>query len=282
MMHFYLKKVTKYVFALFLPTRYKKWFFKRYNLAFNEKFLEGIKFEKELYLLKFLLLSDNAVFFDIGANIGEYMYVASKYIKSENLYAFEPLKNLHIQLKQVFKIQKIYNFALSDSNSIKEFKIPIILNQKVFSRATLDLNFREIGEEKSEIIKIETKTLDDFVEENHILYIDLIKIDVEGHEYEIIKGGLKTLKTLKPIMIIEIDYKHHNNDINDIINKINLIGYSCYYFDLEHRKLREVIFDANVLQTKLRPNQKPEYNFIFFPKNDSLIELVNKINYQIK
>lgn len=76
-------------------------------------------------------------------------------------------------------------------------------------------------------IEIETDTLDNIFYDNNIK-VDFIKIDTEGWEYYILKGGEKTIKTFKPI--IQLEYSEINMkqcDINpeQLLNYINELGY---------------------------------------------------------
>ena len=76
--------------------------------------------------------------------------------------------------------------------------------------------------------KIETKRLDLFIEENHILNIDLMKIDVELHEPQVLRGMGKYLEKFKPSILIEIFNEDMWNQLQDIIKDLN---YQVFYID---------------------------------------------------
>ena len=69
-------------------------------------------------------------------------------------------------------------------------------------RATIH-TLNEVKNFKS--FNVETKKLDDF---NFLNKISFIKIDVEGHETEVIKGSLNIINKHKPILLVEIEEKH--------------------------------------------------------------------------
>ena len=72
--------------------------------------------------------------------------------------------------------------ALSDENTVAEFKIPVLKGEKVNSRGTLQVDFHEENEEKFVIEKVKVVKLDDFEPLKKKKKLDLIKIDVEGNE----------------------------------------------------------------------------------------------------
>ena len=54
----------------------------------------------------------------------------------------------------------------------------------------------------------------------------MIKIDVDGNEYDIIKSGEKTIKKFKPIIMIELcPFLHEDKHLNFIINFFNKLNY---------------------------------------------------------
>ncbi len=107
----------------------------------------------------------------------------------------------------------VLNCALSDKNSYKKFYL---------SQDSAHSSF--YSNEKS-YIKVKTMKLDDVIKKLKIDYkdISLIKIDVEGHEYFVLKGANKTLKKSKPFILIEI---WKDNTYKDrIFNLLNKNGF---------------------------------------------------------
>lgn len=56
-------------------------------------------------------------------------------------------------------------------------------------------------------VKVEVITIDEFVKRERIKKIDLIKMDIEGAEFDTLKGAIKTLKRDKPDLIITIYHR---------------------------------------------------------------------------
>ena len=84
--------------------------------------------------------------------------------------------------------------------------------------------------------------------------IGFIKIDVEGHEKNVIVGASKIIKKNKPVLLVEIEEKHTQNKVVNIIDFINTFGYKSYFFD--KKKLIEI---------KKNTNFGLKNNFIFLP-----------------
>ena len=147
---------------------------------------------------------------DIGAHKGGYLYNILKQIGPKgHLYAFEPqtiLYNYLVSLKRIFKWSNvtIEHIALSDNvGSVKLF-IPANKGKPTSPGASIvgSNNFREFKTEE-----VETDTLDRYCERNHIKP-GFLKVDVEGNELNVFKGGAETLKKYRPKLIFECEERH--------------------------------------------------------------------------
>jgi FkbM family methyltransferase len=260
-----MKNKIIHFFYLYFPNIYKKRYFKHSNSITWNNFKEKNE-EVELLLLN-NFLKNNAVFFDVGANNGTYINYASKF--TDKIYAFEPNPELFLRLKKLFSKVNLFNLALSNKSGNAQFKIPIINQKSLASRGTLNVDFKEDNEENQTIFDVKLNTLDKFVAKQKIAKIDVIKIDVEGHELEVIEGGKNTLTALKPILIIEIEERHHQNkNIFSIIQPILNLNYSCYYLDRTTKKLIQVD-EKFPKQNQQEIKNKSNYinNFIFLSKH---------------
>ncbi len=154
------------------------------------------------------------IVFDIGANIGETALRLSRLIEPGGcVFAFEPdalnysKADYNIKLNRVDNI-RLVNVGLGTVN--KSVKLYTVYDINRGMNRILDDD--DVPFEYSEI---QIMALDDFVSENAITQIDLIKIDVEGYEMEVLKGAIKSIGKYKPVIFAEIDdfylQQHHSS-----------------------------------------------------------------------
>lgn len=176
--------------------------------------------KKIVKALKFLNFYNLSTFIDIGAHKGESIDFFTKYFKIKNVYSFEANPQNFIDLKNKYKNNKnfiIENIALSSCISEKFFNQCQETSSSTFSNINynsvyLKKKIRLFGSFKKKNffkkIKINTDTLDNYLIKNNIKKICLLKIDTEGHEYEILKGLSKNIKIVKAII-----FEHHYDNM---------------------------------------------------------------------
>ena len=223
-----IKKTYKMIKRYFLKDKivvfnYK---YKNENISFkmkvNPKYSnvdEIIYFEKEYAtkIKKLLLknLKEKDLFIDIGANIGAISLLASKIVKK--VYSFEPVPFTYKRLLEQIKLNNSKNIIVVKKGlGSKKEKIPFYVNKydQGLSSVMPKKNYKKMF--------LEITTLDDFFK-NKIEKINFIKIDVEGYEFETLKGMKKTIEKNHPKIILEyspIFYKKiYGKKWYDIIKK---------------------------------------------------------------
>jgi FkbM family methyltransferase len=166
---------------------------------------------------KLFSLSNNAnIVFDIGANIGETTLNFSKRINSNGMiHSFEPADNCYKKLEKNILLNKFINikvnyFGLGDTEG-KFYLESDVKNNKGANKVHLN------SQKES---NIEIKRLDNYVENEKIEKIDLIKIDVEGFEYNVLIGGELSIGKFRPVLFIELDdnnLKQQNSSAQKLI-----------------------------------------------------------------
>ncbi|MCY0976982.1 FkbM family methyltransferase [Chryseobacterium wangxinyae] len=248
------------------PTFYKERYFKNLKYLTKDNFSQR-NVEPELVWIR-EYLNDDAVIFDIGANVGTFLYHFESKLKHQNIYAFEPNKKLNTRLKRLFPSMNISSVALSDENTTAEFKVPVIKGKMVASRGTLNTSYKEKGEERSYTETVEVIKLDDWTKSKNLQKIDFIKIDVEGNEMKTLFGGKETIQHYKPTLMVEMEQRHHDEPIWNKISEVESWGFEANYLNRKSfalEKLTHEILLKNISDEK----NKTDYinNIIFIPKN---------------
>jgi len=248
-----IKKDIEYIF--------KKIFFSESYLL-KRRLKRAIKknYEKELKIIeRYSDKTKDAI--DVGVYRGVYSYKLSEYFNTVHSFEPNPLLYPYLEknLNKIIKNIKLYNIALSDNNDETELKLP--LRTKSMFKDNIEELF-QLGAatmhpdnkiEKYKKIPIKTKKLDDIELENEVGFI---KIDVEGHEKNVIMGGKSLIYKNKPVMLVEIEKRHTNRPIIETINFIKELSYKCFY-----------LLDDKLIDIKNYDDELARNNFIFLPEN---------------
>ena len=199
------------------------WITKYRARSFNEKEPEMLDWLDEN-------LRDGDVFFDVGANVGIYSIYAALRNPKAKVYAFEPEYSNLYNLKQNIIINRQqkniipFSLALGDNTGISYLHIQDYTTGSALhteSRKTIDKTF---GKDVIWKEGISTSTLD-FINENIGAQPNLIKIDVDGNEFKILRGGDKTFKSsdLRSVIIEIIDGKPNNDKVINFLKSHGFI-----------------------------------------------------------
>lgn len=275
-----MRQYIKNILLVIAPSIIKKRIFAHYQ-SLNWKSLSDSEFDAELLLLEFLV-KPNSVFFDIGANKGEYAYYAEKLMDAKNIYLFEPEIKLNKQLKFIFSGCHIFDIALSDAKGTHQFKIPMINGIADNCLSSLEVANKEDNETEAIIYEVKTDTLDNYTKEKNV-FPDLIKIDVEGHELSVLKGAENYITNHHPTLIIEIEQRHHKNiEIDFVFESFKNTGYNCYYYSKKQAQLFPYENKTHLTNTKDYFGEI-EYinNYIFIHHTNKTIKPIELINQEI-
>lgn len=151
----------------------------------------------------FDLVREGDTVIDVGANIGVMsLNFASRCGPSGRVIGFEPdpvnfdRVTANIKLNKFNNI-RIENLALADKpGRLKLFRID--------PRNPGMNRFLPPNQQRGEAIEVSVATLDEFIAENPMERIDLIKIDVEGFEMNVLKGARATISRWRPKLYIEV------------------------------------------------------------------------------
>ena len=243
----------------------------------KEIFIEGLYERKELYILLEFIKSmginlSECLAIDIGANIGNHTLYFSRFFKE--VYAFEPHPDafslLSFNTRNLDNI-KIFNFGIGDKNEdVYLFHDP----HHIGHASAIYKKGRSIRK------KINLKKFDQLVIPKNIH--SLLKIDVEGMEFEVLKGSLNYIKNLAPIICFE---QHKSDfDTNNSTKSIRFLskhGYVIFYIEKE---INIPNFFIKLIPLEFRGFIKDifSYNFFGLFKNHSYQRYILKNTISIK
>ena len=165
---------------------------------------------------------------DIGANIGTTSLFFANLNSKARIFSFEPHPDTFKRAQENIRINKFKNVQL----------INIGLGEKKETLKLYEVNEnnpganRIISEEQNFKYKlINVDMLETILDDHQITKVDFIKIDVEGFEYSVLKGGGKFIKE-NPVLFIELDdnnLKANNKSAKELIQLLVTFGYKEFY-----------------------------------------------------
>jgi len=182
--------------------------------------------------LEFLrnIIKENDVFVDIGAHVGIHALVVAKELKltggKGKVIAFEPTNDSFSSLQHNCLLNNLtieaYNLALGDKKERTE-----IFGDRKWGKH--DAAVRSLFGDGEVVQNVYMDTFDNWIIDKNIDQINVVKMDVEGAEYKVLKGMVNTLRNMKPQYLI-IEIKHSllfkaNIEIKDIFEILNNLNY---------------------------------------------------------
>jgi FkbM family methyltransferase len=160
-------------------------------------------------------INENESVIDIGANVGDTLVRLIGSNSKPNYYSIEADEYFFKYLKK--NKEKIISNAQNRITLIKELVgLDLIGNLSSTTTGTKSLVINNNG--------LKTKKLDDIIVEYNIKNISLIKVDVDGYDYNVLLSGMDQIKKYKPILFFEYMSLNESGYV-DLINKLNEIGY---------------------------------------------------------
>ena len=189
-------------------------------------------------------LQSDSLFIDCGANIGLWSILALGILEGGNgtVISYEPNPLLYRRLEESRLLNKINNqrwqihkIALSN----KCLNVDFYINPHAHQLSSLKKQ-----DKNNEKITILSKPLDSY----NFNRIDGMKIDVEGNEFNIIKGAINSLITHKPWLVIELNNTYNNItffrdwDVFQLLQKYGYITNFAIDSIVEDKFCKDIIF----------------------------------------
>jgi FkbM family methyltransferase len=174
-----------------------------------------------------LFCSAKSTIIDVGANIGSTTLAFAEMVPLGHVLAFEPSSEMQRVLKAnvalcQFKNITVYPFGLSDEPMQGQLHVAMAGNP-----GSAYVTPWNSGTDRD---RIELHTLDETIDEKQ--QVDVIKIDVEGFEYRVLRGGERLIKSARPVLVLEINkdaLTRAGTNSQDLFRLLDDWGYRLFY-----------------------------------------------------
>jgi FkbM family methyltransferase len=171
------------------------------------------------------LIDEDFVIIDAGASYGAFSLLAKRH-PSSSWFCFEPNPNVALKLSINLALNdcsnvEVYNWALSKKSGFQELWIP---NEHI-GLSTLAKNPQRFKKEMARKIVVPVTSVNNLFSGRRI---DLIKSDIEGGEFNLLKGSTKVLSNQRPLLFLELhdsDLRQHRSSRNRVIKFLKRYNY---------------------------------------------------------
>ena len=142
---------------------------------------------------------------DVGANHGDFAGAASAYFPKANVLLVEPLSQLHDELQQ--RCDRHHGKWVLEKCALgfEDAVLPLHVasgQDAVGSLAGFGPEYQQVNPQSTiKEVLCKVRPLDAIIAERNITRVDLLKIDVEGFEFEVLKGAARTLERTRALII---------------------------------------------------------------------------------
>ena len=176
------------------------------------------------------ILKPGDTFIDAGANIGYLSAIGAGFVgPTGQVHSFEPAFLYFQRLEKLAKSNPDYKIILN----------PMALGEKedhanlVLSKENIGVNTINFDTSQKGAVKISIRRLDDYITQNALNNISLIKIDVEGFEFPVLKGLSKFFENTpqRPMIVVEVfpsHYPQYGATLSQLLEFMKKYGYKTY------------------------------------------------------
>ena len=175
-----------------------------------------------------------STFVDLGANVGYFtirLSVGNKKLKTIAIEAMPSTATIlseNVSLNHLGERVRVVNKAVGKNPGLCRLFVPSVSGHSAAS--TRDQH----PDEQSNIVEVEMTTLSSVLEAFPLTPDDLIKLDVEGAEYDVFQGGISVFERYRPTIFAELLRKWmrtFDSHPNDVIEFLKFYDYKCFQFN---------------------------------------------------
>lgn len=190
-------------------------------------------YEEENFAFLKSSCGDGATILDIGAHIGLFSVIAAKTAGEHGkIFAFEPASNTVPVLQQTIRINELGHIISPVNQAMgKEVgKVTFFISDTEADNSNSLVSYKE--DRKLKGIEVDVNSIDNFVATKNLSKVNFIKIDVEGAEYDTLRGGIEVFKKYRPCFILAIHpepIQKKGDRLEDIYDLLVELNYDIAY-----------------------------------------------------
>ena len=187
----------------------------------------------------------DAVFYDIGANVGYHAFVANLFITDGRIYSFEPMPANISLFNEHLKLNKermpnhnisLLTFAISDQEKEVHFS-----NNEMATDGNTYISSSQVYMQVDKKLTVQCFSIDNLIEKAYEPPT-ILKIDVEGAELDVLKGAVNTLTIYKPNILLATHDCHLPGVKDECVSFLTNLGYILEHTG-DHNKQLEGLDD---------------------------------------
>jgi len=180
-------------------------------------------------------VSPGDIVLDIGANVGAHTLPMAKIVGSRGrVIAFEPTKYAYSKLLDNLKLNSVCALRVSAEQIMLVGQDDVALEPALYSSWPLDKSLHQHDKHCGKLESTEgarAVTLDSYIAQNKIERVTLVKIDVDGFEFDVVSGGIRFLTQQQPVIIIELapyTLDERGASLEKLLDVLFDMGYTLY------------------------------------------------------
>lgn len=157
-------------------------------------------------LAKYFTPAAGHIVVDVGAHIGAYTMMSAKRVgENGKVVAIEAHPTNFKILERNIKLNRLTNVvALNIAAYSRRAKLKLYLPEERNGRTIYNTVVQSRAKDQDSFVQVEADTLDALLNSQGFNTIDWLKIDVEGGEYDVLKGAENTLKSKDIVLLVEV------------------------------------------------------------------------------
>jgi len=197
------------------------------------------RFKSEVPSISFVRNTDlrGKTLVDVGANLGIYsIYLSRAAGPAGRVVSFEAQPELGSHLRAVKESFRLENLT------VENIGLSCAPGTRVLRRTRVGAgtaSFQGSAAHGLEEIEVKVARLDDYVEDTGLGRVHFIKCDVEGHEWDVFKGGKAILRRDLPILLLEC--AHDIVEAGEFFRYLCGLGYDGFFYHVERRDHRSLL-----------------------------------------